>query len=134
MKIFQTIFGFLLTALLLISFSYANAAGEATASETAKGGEKCACISSVGKSVGTLTIKEITVTDLFGNEKVLKPADYTVSGDGSTSPTITFNSPLAANSFVYVEMSTGRDGDHGYMKMSLNKGTSTRTGTRCNCP
>lgn len=134
MKTFKNIFALLFASLFLITFSLASVSGEASASETAKGGERCACISSVGKKAGPLTVKKVTVTDLFGNEKVLKPSEYSIQGNGSTSPTITFNNPLEANSHVMVEMSTGRDGDHGYMDMSLNKGTKTRTGVRCNCP
>ncbi len=130
MKTFQKLFALLIAASFLMSFSIE---GTASASETAKGGEKCACISGVGMGTGTLTVKSVTVTDLFGNSKVLDPSEYTISGDASTSPSITFNNPLEANSHVLVDLTTGRKGSHGYVKMSLKKGVTTRTGTRCNC-
>ncbi|MEM7105503.1 MAG: hypothetical protein AAF502_20365 [Bacteroidota bacterium] len=133
MKTLKNLTGILFAAIFIMAFTTTSYAGDATASATANGGEQCGCISSVKTGAGALTIKSITVTDLYGKETVLKPSEYTIEGNGSTSPTIKFHNPLAENSHVYVEMTTSRTGDHGYMKMTLKKPTSTRNGIKCNC-
>ena len=102
----------LLAGLLLLIMAPASVfGGTATGSANSGkgGGQNCAKISKSSKTTGAMTVTAVYV----GGKRFTAGTDYTVrrGTSNSTRPIIDFNSPLAKDVKVEVELSTVKDGD-----------------------